>query len=91
MNKKELISALYKRGNLDKEQSEKAISDILDIITEELKKGERINISGFGCLEVVTHKEKIGRNPATGDQMIIPSFKTVKFKVGKNLKDIVNE
>lgn len=61
-----------------------------DIVAEELKKGEKIQLVGFGTFEVSERAERIGRNPSTGAEMKIPASKAPKFKAGKALKDLIN-
>lgn len=89
MNKTELIAALAERNNVTKKEAEDALSALTDIITEELAKGERIVITGFGTFEVSNRAEREGRNPSTGEPMTIAATKAPKFKAGKSLKDAV--
>lgn len=91
MNKAELVAAIAEKTELSKKDSEKALKAFIDVVTEELTKGEKIQLVGFGTFEVSERKEREGRNPQTGDPMTIPASKTPKFKAGKALKDIVNE
>ena len=64
---------------------------ILDVREEEeLKKGEKIQLVGFGTFEVSERAERTGRNPQTGKEMVIPASKAPKFKAGKALKDMIN-
>ena len=89
MNKTELITALAERNKVTKKEAEDALSAITGIITEELAKGERIVITGFGTFEVSNRAEREGRNPSTGEPMTIAATKAPKFKAGKSLKDAV--
>lgn len=89
MNKTELIEVLAERNKVTKKEAEDALSAIIDIITEELAKGERIVITGFGTFEVSNRAEREGRNPSTGEPMTIAATKAPKFKAGKTLKDAV--
>lgn len=89
MNKTELIAALAERNKVTKKEAEDALSAITDIITEELSKGERIVLTGFGTFEVSNRAEREGRNPSTGEPMTIAATKAPKFKAGKSLKDAV--
>lgn len=66
------------------------IEAALKVIQNALANGENVHLVGFGNFEVVERNERIGRNPKTGEEAVIPASKTVKFKVGKNLKAIVN-
>lgn len=90
MNKTELIAAIAEQAELSKKDTEKALKALVDIVGEELKKGEKVQMVGFGTFEVSERPERMGRNPQTGDVMIIAASKTPKFKAGKALKDLVN-
>ena len=89
MNKTELVAALAERMELSKKDAERALTVFTDIVTEELVKGERVAITGFGTFEVANRAEREGRNPATGEPMTIAASKAPKFKAGKLLKDAV--
>ncbi len=89
MNKTELIAALAERNKVTKKEAEDALSTFTGIITEELTRGERIVITGFGTFEVSNRAEREGRNPSTGEPMTIAATKAPKFKAGKSLKDAV--
>lgn len=91
MNKQELISAMAEKSGLSKKDSEKALGAFEEAITEELIKGGKIQLVGFGTFDVADRKERIGRNPQDGKEMIIPASKAVRFSVGKSLKDAVNK
>ena len=90
MNKAELVAAIAEKTELSKKDSEKALKAFTDVVTEELKKGEKIQLVGFGTFEVVERAAREGRNPQTGAVMNIPASKAPKFKAGKALKDTVN-
>ncbi len=90
MNKAELVAAIAEKTELSKKDSEKALKAFIDVVTEELKKGEKIQLVGFGTFEVVERAAREGRNPQTGETMNIPASKAPKFKAGKQLKDEVN-
>lgn len=91
MNKAELVTAISERTELSKKDSEKALKAFIDVVTEELKKGEKIQLVGFGTFEVSERAAREGRNPQTGDPMKIDASRAPKFKAGKALKDMVNE
>ncbi|MCI9052965.1 MAG: HU family DNA-binding protein [Lachnospiraceae bacterium] len=91
MNKTELIAAIAEQAELSKKDAEKALKAFTDIVTEELKKGEKIQLVGFGTFEVTERAAREGRNPQTNEPMSIPASKAPKFKAGKALKDAVNE
>ncbi|WP_279221960.1 HU family DNA-binding protein [Clostridium sp. E02] len=90
MNKAELITAVSEKAELSKKDAEKAVKALTDVISEELVKGEKIQLVGFGTFEVSERAAREGRNPKTGEVMNIPASKTPKFKAGKALKDMVN-
>ena len=91
MNKTELVSAIADKAELSKKDAEAALKAFTDVVTEELKKGEKIQLVGFGTFEVSERAARTGRNPQTGEEMTIPASKAPKFKAGKALKDLVNE
>ena len=90
MNKTELVTAIAEQAELSKKDSEKALKAFIDVVTDELKKGEKIQLVGFGTLEVIERAAREGRNPLTGEKMSIKGSKAPKFKAGKALKDAVN-
>ncbi|ADL06577.1 transcriptional regulator [Lacrimispora amygdalina] len=90
MNKAELIAAVAEKAELSKKDAEKAVKALTDVISEELVKGEKIQLVGFGTFEVSERAAREGRNPKSGEVMNIPASKTPKFKAGKALKDMVN-
>ena len=91
MNKTEFISAIAEKAELSKKDAEKALKAFTDVVEEELKKGEKIQLVGFGTFEVSERAAREGRNPQTGETMKIEACKAPKFKAGKALKDMVNE
>ncbi len=91
MKKSELVAQLADSNDLSRRQAEKVIDDFLDLIAEELAKGEKVVLSGFGTFEVRTRVARSGRNPRTGEEINVPEQKTPAFKVGKLLKDAVNK
>ena len=90
MNKTELIAAIAERAEISKKDSEKAVKAFIDVVTEELKKEEKVQLVGFGTFEVSERAAREGRNPQTGKTMKIAACKAPKFKAGKALKDAVN-
>ena len=90
MNKAELVAAIADRTGLSKRDAEAALKAFTDVVAEELKKGEKIQLVGFGTFEVSERAERVGRNPQTGAEMKIPASKAPKFKAGKALKDMIN-
>ena len=90
MNKTELVTAIAEQAELSKKDSEKALKAFINVVTDELKKGEKIQLVGFGTFEVIERAAREGRNPLTGEKMSIKASKAPKFKAGKALKDAVN-
>ena len=91
MNKTEFIAAVAENADISKKDAEKAIKAFADVVTEELKKGEKVQLVGFGTFEVSERAAREGRNPQTGKTMKIAACKAPKFKAGKALTDAVNE
>ena len=91
MNKTELVAAMAEQTNLSKKDAEAALKAFIDVVSEELKKGEKVQLVGFGTFEVSERAAREGRNPQTGETMKIAACKAPKFKAGKALKDAVNE
>ena len=90
MNKTELIAAVAEKAEISKKDSEKALKAFIDVVTDELKNGEKIQLVGFGTFEVSERAAREGRNPQTGKTMKIEACKAPRFKAGKALKDAVN-
>jgi DNA-binding protein HU-beta len=90
MNKSELVDAIAAKTELSKKDSEKALKAFTEVVTDQLKKGDKIQLVGFGTFEVISRKARDGRNPSTGKPMKIKASKAPKFKPGKGLKDAVN-
>lgn len=89
MNKTELIAAVAEKAGLSKKAADEAVAAVLDTITAELVKGEKVQLIGFGTFEVRARAEKQGHNPKTGESMTIAATKVPAFKAGKALKDAV--
>ena len=90
MNKTELIAAVAEKSGLTRKDSEKAILAALDTITETLKKGEKVQLVGFGVFETRTRPAHKGHNPMTGAEIEIAESKAASFKAGKALKEAHN-
>lgn len=90
MNKAELVTAIAEKTELSKKDSEKALKAFIDVVTEELKKGEKVQLVGFGTFETSQRAAREGRNPQTGKKMKIAASTAPRFKAGKALKDAVN-
>ncbi len=90
MNKPELVAAMAEQADMTKKDAEKALTAFTEVVAKELKKGEKIQLVGFGTFEVSERAAREGRNPQTGETMKIAASKSPKFKPGKALKDEVN-
>ncbi len=90
MNKTELIDSMAAKTGLTKKNAEAALNAFVETVSEELAKGEKVSLVGFGTFEVSERAEREGRNPQTGETMKIAASKAPKFKAGKALKDQVN-
>ena len=90
MNKAELIAAVAENAELTKKDAEKAVKAFIEVVTDELKKGEKVQVVGFGTFEVAERAAREGRNPHTGEPMPIAASKAPKFNAGKALKDALN-
>ena len=91
MNKTEFIAAVAEKAEISKKDSEKALKAFVDVVAEQLKAGDKVQLVGFGTFEVSERAAREGRNPQTGETMKIAASKAPKFKAGKALKDMVNE
>jgi len=90
MTKSELIDAIAGRGELTKARAEMLVNCVFDAMTEALQRNEGIEIRGFGSFTVRPYKPYNGRNPRTGQPVPVPAKRLPFFKVGKELKELVN-
>lgn len=90
MNKAELITAMAAKADLSKKDTELALKAFIDVVSEELKNGEKIQLVGFGTFDTSERAAREGRNPQTGEPMPIAASKAPRFKAGKALKDAIN-
>lgn len=91
MNKTELVEAMASKSELTKKDAEKALKALTETVAEQLAKGDKIALVGFGTFDVVEKAAREGRNPSTGKKIKIAACKAPKFKAGKALKDAVNK
>ena len=91
MNKTELIAAAAAPAGVSKKDAEAVVTAAFDAIVASLKEGEKVQIVGFGSFEVKARAERLGRNPATGEEIKIAASKVPTFKAGKAFKDAVAE
>lgn len=89
MNKQQLIKEMSQKAGLAKVDTEKVLAAFIDTVQEELAKGGKVQLVGFGTFEVVKRAAREGRNPQTGGTILIKESKAPKFKAGKSLKDLI--
>ena len=89
MTQQQLIEALAKETGYSQKEVRKFIDKITGIITEKVKKGEKVAITGFGTFDLGKRASRRGRNPQTGDIIHIPEMKMPRFRAGKSLKEEV--
>ncbi len=87
MNKSELIEAIAQNADISKAAAGKALDGMIEAVTTALKSGDTVTLVGFGTFYVGERAERNGRNPKTGEPLVIPAAKTPKFRAGKALKD----
>lgn len=90
MNKEALISTIAEKLNSNKTEVKRFLEGYIETVTDALKKGEAIQLVGFGTLSVYERKARTGQNPRTREKIEIPASKAIKFTVGKLLKDEIN-
>lgn len=90
MKKAELIAAMAAKAGIKKTDAQKALDAFIEVVSDELAAGEKIQLTGFGTFEVSERAAREGRNPQSGETMMIAASKSPKFKAGKVLKDKVN-
>ncbi len=91
MNKAELINAVAVKLNASRREADKMVNAVLDTITEALKKGEKVQVVGFGAFEVKKRASHSGHNPRTKEPIEVPETLLPQFKAGKALKEAVNQ
>ncbi|MBU6444149.1 MAG: HU family DNA-binding protein [Alphaproteobacteria bacterium] len=90
MNKNDLAHRLSEQSGLAKNDAAKAVDGVFDLITEALKSGEEVRLTGFGVFAVSTRAGGKGRNPQTGEEITIKPSKHPRFRPGKQLKEALN-
>ena len=90
MNKSDLIAAIAAKTGSTKKDAEATLNSFVDVVTETLVKGEKVQLVGFGSFEVRKRAARKGRNPQTKAEIKIPASKAPVFKAGKALKELVN-
>lgn len=90
MNKGEFVEALADRLDVSRAQADRALSAVLELITERISAGEKVAFTGFGSFEVSSRAARTGRNPQTGESITIAASRVPKFTAGASLKNSVN-
>lgn len=88
MVKADLVEIIAREAGITKVSAEEAVDSILGALKDALARGERIELRGFGVFEVRPRKRGVGRNPRTGEEVVIPAGKTTRFRPGKALADL---
>lgn len=89
MNKAELVGAVAAKAGLQKRDAERAVDAVIDAVQEALRGGDKVGIAGFGSFEVRSRAARKGRNPQTGEEIMIAASKSPVFKPGKGFKDYI--
>ena len=90
MNKTELVAAIAEKTEISRKDAEKVLAAFTETVADELKKGGKVQLVGFGTFEVSERAAREGRNPQSGEPMQIAASKAPRFKAGKALKDMLN-
>ena len=90
MNKNDLVQKLAERTGLSKMDAQKAVDGVFELITDSLKRGDEARVTGFGVFVVSSRAGGKGRNPQTGEEIVIKPSKAARFRAGKPLKDAMN-
>ena len=91
MNKTELVAAVAEKAGMTKKDAERVVNATIDTIIQNLSKGEKVQISGFGNFEVKDREARVGRNPRTKQTIQIPATRLPVFKASKVLKETVSK
>lgn len=91
MNRSQLVSVVAEKTGLKKKEAEAAVAAVLESIEEALVKEDKVQLFGFGTFSVESREARQGRNPATGESIMIPASKQIKFAPASSLKAKVNE
>ncbi len=89
MNKSELINAVAEKAEISKKDADKAVAAVIETVIDTLKKGDKVQLVGFGTFEVRARSARTGLNPQTKEKIQIPASKLPVFKAGKAFKDVI--
>lgn len=90
MNRTDLIRAMATKTGQTQKDTEASVIAFMDVVMESLASGEKVGLVGFGTFEVSERAEREGRNPQTGETIILKASRTPRFKAGKAFKDMLN-
>ena len=90
MNRQELVDSMASKANISKKDADAALKGFMESVQDALKKGDKVQLVGFGTFEVAERAAREGKNPQTGEVIKIKASKAPKFKAGKALKDALN-
>lgn len=90
MTKAELVEEVCKTSQLSKKDAETVVQTVLDSIVESLKKGDKVELRGFGSFRIRSRQARQGRNPKTGILVKVPAKRVPYFKPGKELRELLN-
>ncbi len=88
MTKRDIVDEVVNRTDLSKTKAQIAVEAVFETLKRSMERGERIKLRGFGVFNIRPRKTGIGRNPRTGEEVIIPPGKAIRFKPGKDLQSI---
>ena len=91
MNRMELVAAMAEKTGATKKSADESLKAFIDVVTEALVKGDKVQLVGFGSFEIRKRAARKGRNPQTKEEIKIPASKSPVFKAGKAFKDVVNK
>lgn len=89
MRKSDLVAAVMAKARLSEREADDAVASMLEHVTNALARGESVNLIGFGAFNVRTRESRLGRNPQSGVEMLIPASQHVGFRAGKSLRSQV--
>ncbi|RAL25557.1 integration host factor subunit alpha [Lujinxingia litoralis] len=90
MTKADIVDSVYEKVGITKKEASDYVDTIFEVMKETLEEGEEIKVSGFGKFEVREKSQRVGRNPRTGIEIVIPERRVLRFKVSQVLKDSIN-
>jgi integration host factor subunit beta len=90
MTKAELVEEVAKSIDLPKKSAEIIVNTVFDSVISALHQGDKVELRGFGSFRLRERKERVGRNPKTGETVHVPTKKVPYFKAGKELKELIN-